>query len=150
MNAIELLQKDHARASDLFQRLLKTDTGEKRLREKLFDDLRQSLDVHMQLEEQLLFPALESVPETADMVHAALEEHGRVKQLLHRLEEMRADEKSWAAVLAQLESDLDRHEEDEEEELYAKARHNLPRERIDELGRRMLRLKETLLKPIEA
>ncbi len=137
MNAFELLKKDHKKVSGIFEKLDATTERGVKTREELFTQLKQELDVHTRIEEEILYPVLKEAKETEDLTLEAYEEHHVVKQLLAELDELPKDDETWGAKLTVLKENVEHHVEEEEGELFDGAREVLSREQIEELGTRM-------------
>lgn len=137
MNAFELLKQDHKKVSDIFEKLEPTTERAIKTREELFAKLKTELDIHARVEESLLYPALEEAGETRDLTLEAYEEHRLVKRLLTELEAMPKDSEQWTAKLTVLKENVEHHVEEEEGELFKKARKVLSKEQLEELGGRM-------------
>ena len=86
MDAFELLKRDHKKVSEIFEKLEPTTERGVKTREELFTRLKNELDVHARVEEQIFYPALKEAQETHDITLEAYEEHAIVKQLLAELE----------------------------------------------------------------
>src|SRR5919205_1053573 len=102
MNAFEILKEDHARVSALFEKLEPTTERALKTREELFTKLKNELDVHTQIEEQLLYPVLKEEEETRDITMEGIQEHHLVKVLLKEIEALPADCEEWTAKLTVL------------------------------------------------
>lgn len=106
-------------------------------REELFTQLKTELDIHAEIEEKILYPVLEKAEETHDISLEAYEEHRLVKQLLTELEAEPKDAEEWTAKFTVLKENVEHHVEEEEGEMFKKARKVLSQEEIDELGARL-------------
>ena len=137
MDAFELLKKDHEKVSGIFEKLDTTTERGVKTREELFTQLKNELDVHAQIEEQIFYPALEEADETHEITLEAFEEHAVVKQLLAELEELSKDDETWGAKLKVLKENVEHHVEEEEGEMFTGARKVLSSEQIEALGARM-------------
>jgi len=144
MNAFELLKEDHARVSAIFEKLEPTTERALKTREELFTKLKNELEVHTQIEEQIFYPALKQEEETRDITLEGIEEHHVVKTLLKEMEAMPVDSEEWTAKLAVLQENVEHHVEEEEGEMFPKARKVLSKERIEELGARIEAAKKQL------
>jgi hypothetical protein len=142
MNAFELLKKDHEKVSGILEKLDATTERGVKTREELFTQLKTELDIHAQIEEQILYPVLKEAKETKDITLEAYEEHGVVKQLLAELEAMPKDDEMWGAKLTVLKENVEHHVEEEEGEMFKSAREVLSREEIEELGARLQEAKQ--------
>ena len=149
MNAIELLKADHDKVRGLFEQLTNTTKRAEKTRAELVEKIRLELDVHTQIEEEIFYPAFkEAVGESEDeaMVFEALEEHRAAGELVlpDLLEtDITSDRFSGRAkVLKEL---VEHHAEEEEKEMFKKARELFSREQLDELGLQMAERKKQLL-----
>ncbi len=131
MDAFELLKKDHRKVSQLFSEI-ESANGQAKL--KLFGQLKSELDLHAHIEETVLYPALENTDEAREITLEAYEEHKVVKDLLAELAGAAAPNDEWDAKLTVLKENVEHHVEEEEGELFDKARKALGDERIETLG----------------
>lgn len=113
-------------------------------REELFTKLKGELDVHAAVEEQILYPALKDAAETRDITLEAFEEHHVVKQLLEELGSTPKDTEQWKAKLTVLKESVEHHVEEEEGEMFKKARKVLTDDEAESLGDRMEAAKKKL------
>ena len=143
MNALTLLKVDHKKVEALFEKLEPTTERGVKTREELFATLKAELDVHARIEETFLYPVFEKAEETHDIALEAVEEHAVVKRLLAELEELPKDDESWGAKLKVLQENVEHHVEEEEGEMFKKARNVLSDEELESLGARMERARET-------
>ena len=142
MNAFTLLKADHKKVADLLEKLDATTERGVKTREDLFKKLKTELDVHARIEETIFYPALEKAEETHEITLEAFEEHALVKQLLTELESMPKDDEQWTAKMTVLKENIEHHVEEEEGEMFKKARKVLNEQEIDLLGTRMEKAKE--------
>jgi hemerythrin-like domain-containing protein len=131
MDAFELLETDHKKVSQLFKQIESASGANKR---ELFTRLKAELDVHAHIEEKVLYPALENKEEARDITLEAYEEHKVVKELLAELAGARKINDEWDAKLTVLKENVEHHVEEEEGELFSKARKALSDEEIDRIG----------------
>lgn len=137
MDAFELLKSDHEKVVGIMEKIDGTTEHALKTREELFTQLKSELDVHAQIEETIFYPVLEKAEESRDITLEAFEEHRIVKQLLSELEVDAKDDEIWTAKFTVLKENVEHHVEEEEGELFDKARKVLSEEEIDELGARM-------------
>jgi len=150
MDAFELLKKDHEKVSGIFEKLETTTERGVKTREELFTQLKQELDIHAQIEEQIFYPVLEEADETHEITLEAFEEHAVVKQLLSELEQLSKDDETWGAKLKVLKENVEHHVEEEEGEMFTGAREVLSSEQIEALGSRMEAAKKEQKKAMAA
>lgn len=137
MDAFELLKSDHEKVAGLLEKIDGTTERALKTREGLFTQLKSELDVHANIEETIFYPVLEKAEESRDITLEAFEEHRIVKQLLNELEAEAKDDETWTAKFTVLKENIEHHVEEEEGELFKKARRVLSKEEIEELGTRM-------------
>ena len=137
MNVFDILKEDHKKVAGIFEKLEPTTERAVKTREDLFARLKTELDVHALVEEKVLYPALEQIEETRDMALEGFEEHRIVKQLLAEMDDMSKDSEEWTAKLTVLKENVEHHVEEEENEMFKKARAALNKELIEELTRRV-------------
>ena len=137
MNAFELLKQDHKKVSGIFEKLEPTTERAEKTREELFTQLKQELDVHAAIEEQIFYPAIKDADATHEITLEAFEEHAVIKQLLSELEADPKDTEEWKAKLTVLKENVEHHVEEEETEMFPKARKVLSEEQVEQLGTRM-------------
>jgi iron-sulfur cluster repair protein YtfE (RIC family) len=150
MDAFELLKKDHEKVSGIFEKLEPTTERGVKTREELFAQLKQELEIHTKIEEQILYPALKDAEETHDITLEAFEEHNVVKTLLAELDELSKDDETWEAKLTVLKENVEHHVEEEEGEMFKKARKVLSSEQIEDLSTRLEAAKKEQQKAMAA
>jgi iron-sulfur cluster repair protein YtfE (RIC family) len=137
MNAFELLKADHEKVAGLMEKIDETTERALKTREELFTQLKNELDLHAEIEEQIFYPAIEGAEETREITLEAYEEHNVVKQLLAELEAEPKDDETWTAKFTVLKENVEHHVEEEEGEMFKNARKVLSKEEADELGARL-------------
>jgi hemerythrin-like domain-containing protein len=143
MDALELLEEDHERVKELLGKL--EDEDDPRKRERLFTQVRQELEVHEAIEEEIFYPALKEHPKAKDLVLEAYEEHDVVDMVMAQIEAVPFDDETWAAKLTVMKENVEHHIEEEEGEMFAQAREVFDADELEELGARMQGRKEELL-----
>jgi hemerythrin superfamily protein len=146
MNAFALLKADHKKVAGILEKLDSTTERGVKTREELFSQLKTELDVHARIEETIFYPALEAAKETRDITLEAFEEHRLVKQLLNELDKMSKDQEEWTAKFTVLKENVEHHVEDEEGEMFPKARKVLSEEQAETLGTRLEEAKKEQMK----
>ena len=135
MDAFELLKNDHAKVSSLFDRI--EPATDATTRQQLFTQLKQELTIHAHIEETILYPALKAASETRELTEEAYEEHQEVKDLLAELEATPPDSEEWSDMIMELRENVEHHVEEEEGEMFTKAREVLSEQQLNEIGARM-------------
>lgn len=137
MNAFTLLKDDHERVAGLLERIDETTERAVKGREELFNQLKNELDIHARIEEEVLYPTLEEYEETRAISLEAYEEHALVKQLLEELAAAPKDDEQWTAKFTVLKENVEHHVEEEEGEMFKKARAVLSEDEVEQLGDRL-------------
>ena len=134
MNAFTLLKQDHEKVAGIMEKLDDTTERGVKTREDLFTQLKTELDIHAEIEETIFYPELEKHEETRDITLEGVEEHLIVKELLAELDAMPKDDEVWTAKFTVLKENVEHHVEEEEGEMFSKARKALTEEEIETLG----------------
>jgi len=142
MNAFALLKADHEKVAGILESIEETTERAVKGRDELFAQLKSELDLHAMIEEEILYPALEEAEETRDIALEAYEEHRLVKQLLAELEAEPKDSEEWTAKFSVLKENVEHHVEEEEGEMFKKARQVLSEEEIETLGNQLQEAKQ--------
>jgi hemerythrin-like domain-containing protein len=139
MDPFELLKEDHETVSKLFKRI---ETASGRVKLIRFRKLKAVLDLHTHIEETIFYPALKNADESRDITLEAYEEHKVVKNLLAKLDGAKIPSDTWTAKFTVLKENIEHHVEEEEGELFSKAREVLTTEQAEALGDQMAEQKE--------
>lgn len=118
MDLLDHLMKEHREAEDLIAKLEESDPGQRR--KELVDELAHALHVHMEVEEQFLYPIVVEVigQEEADEGN---NEHDLAREGVEKLYEL-IDEPGFAAALDMVKAGIDHHVEDEEDGMFPELR----------------------------
>ena len=137
MDALRLLKDDHDKMRKLLTELESTTERGVRTREELFSRIKGELTIHEVIEEEIFYPALKEHPKAKDIVLEGYEEHHVVDTVIAELEGLPVDDESWGAKAKVMQENVEHHMEEEEGEMFQKARQVFDREELDELGTRM-------------
>jgi hemerythrin superfamily protein len=146
-NAIDALKADHRKVEGLLKELTDTTTRATKTRAELLKKIAHELDVHTRLEEEIFYPAFKKAGGKAHdrMFFEGLEEHRAVERLV--LPDLRktdvASEKfsGRAKVLREL---VEHHADEEEKEMFPKARKALSADELKDLGEQMEKRRKEL------
>jgi hemerythrin-like domain-containing protein len=124
-DAIALLTADHREVSDMFEQFENLSDRAKATKSKLTQKICNALIAHTTIEEEIFYPAVrEAVKEGDDMVDEAVVEHASAKELIQQLQEMDPEDDLYDAKVKVLGEQIDHHVEEEEEEMFEKARNS--------------------------
>lgn len=115
MRALDLLRADHRHLQSLFERARGTaDFAERR---EIFDELRDSLQMHLELEDEVFYPPFQKRSEWLEVVEEALEDHRLLGEMLGELAAV-SDTEDFNDLLDELMESVEDHLADEEQELF--------------------------------
>ena len=137
MDAIALLEADHRKVEKLLNQLDETTERAVKTREDLFSSLRNELVAHEMVEEEIFYPALKEHPRARDIVLEGYEEHHVVDEIMAELEEVSFDDETWSAKFSVMKENLEHHIEEEEGDMFKKARQVLDKGELATLGAAM-------------
>jgi hemerythrin-like domain-containing protein len=139
-----MLKEDHDKVKRLLEEGDATTERGVKTRTELFARIKQELQVHEAIEEELFYPALREHAEAKEIVLEAYEEHNVVDTILGELEVTPVDDETWGAKFTVMKENLEHHIEEEEGEMFKQARELLGADELTSLGEQMRRRKEDL------
>lgn len=138
MDAIALLTHDHREVEALFKKFEKSGDRAHTTRRDLVERMSRELAVHAAIEEQLFYPRLrQEGRRVKDEVLEGLEEHHLIKETLAALQGMDAADERFEARVTVLIEQVRHHVEEEEGEMFPRARRALEPGELRELGEAM-------------
>jgi hypothetical protein len=143
MDAISLLKADHDKVKRLLNELETTTERGVKTRAELFSTIKGELTIHEIIEEEIFYPELKAHPRAKDIVLEGYEEHHVVDTLMKELEELDVEDERWGAKAVVMKENIEHHIEEEEGEMFRKARQVFDAAELDDLGRRMDARKQT-------
>src|SRR5437773_2435145 len=139
-DAISLLKKDHEKVRGLLKRLESAaDRGDDRA-EKLLAQVDREVKIHSQVEEEIFYPAFKEAARTKEenkLFFEATEEHHVVDLVMPEVHEAEGGDEDFAAKTKVLKDLIEHHAEEEEKQMFPKAKKLIGREELQELGRRI-------------
>src|SRR6476659_4846068 len=137
MNAIALLEADHKKVKRLLTELDSTTEQGVKTRTELFATIKGELTLHEIVEEEIFYPELKAHPKAEDIVLEGYEEHHVVDLLMSEIEALDVSDESWGAKAKVMKENVEHHMEEEEGDMFKKARQVFDRDELEDLGRRM-------------
>src|SRR5436853_1683649 len=141
MNIIEMLTQDHQEASAMMDRIESANAGDPSVM-MTFNQLKEALTLHAEIEEQIFYPALRNNDETADQIEESFEEHQEVKDLLAEMSGLQGGNDEFMSMMSDLRDAVEHHVEEEENELFPQAQQILGDSRLQEMGQQMMQMKQ--------
>jgi hemerythrin-like domain-containing protein len=137
MDAVTLLKRDHDKLKGLLKELEPTTERAVKTRTELFERVKYELTLHEIIEEEIFYPTLKQHPKAKEIVLEGYEEHGVVDTLMGELEALPVDDETWGAKAKVMIENIEHHIEEEEGEMFVKARQILDRQELEQLGEAM-------------
>jgi len=137
MDAIALLKADHDKVKRLLSDLETTTERGVKTRAELFATIKGELTIHETIEEEIFYPALKSHPKAKDIVLEGYQEHHVVDLLMGELEGMDVSDERWGAKATVMKENIEHHIEEEEGDMFKRARQVFDRQELEDLGERM-------------
>ena len=131
MSAFETLIADHRKVAELFSQAEATE--DEKQKHRLYQQINTELETHTQIEETVLYPALQKYEALADMVSEAIEEHRQIKTLMRESERLSDGSTKLEAKLKVMKEDVEHHVKEEEKELFPKAQKILSTQEVKKL-----------------
>jgi hemerythrin superfamily protein len=141
MNAIDLLKEQHAALKALFKKIGKAEEADEK--EELFTKIADDLAVHAAIEEKYFYPATKTT-RTEELLREAVEEHLSQKRVIADLLDCPPDDPQFDAKIKVLMDAVQRHMEEEENDLFPKVKKLLDKDQLKTLGAQMEETAEEL------
>ena len=146
-DAVAILKEDHARVRKLLDALVKTSEKAGTKRAQLLATIEHELKTHTQIEEDVFYPAFRDAAERSDdrkLYYEAVEEHHVVDLVLPEIKGTGTDTEQFAAKAKVLKDVVEHHAEEEETEMFPRARKLMEREELERLGAELVKAREAL------
>lgn len=144
-DAISLLEADHDKVLALFEHFEDIrDSDATKEKQTIVADACRELTIHMALEEEVFYPAVQGPLDEEDLMNEAQVEHDGAKSLIHDLERMDAGDAMFNAKFIVLSEYIKHHIKEERQEMFPKVR--ATDVDLKALGAKMLARKEQLKK----
>jgi hemerythrin-like domain-containing protein len=146
MDAITLLKQDHTKVRGLLSTLAATTERAMEKRKQLLKEIETEIKMHSKLEEELFYPAYKEAVSKANehIYHESLEEHHLVDIVLLEFKVTTAGSESFGAKAKVLKDLIEHHAEEEETEMFPKARKAMGAEHLRRLGEQMQERRQSL------
>ena len=141
-DAIAILTADHKRVKKMFKTFDKMkEDGSAADKRALAQQICEELTLHTQLEEQIFYPATRESIDDDDMLDEAEVEHASAKDLIAQIQAGDPSDPKWAAKVTVLGEYVDHHVEEEENEMFRKARK--AKMDLESLGQQIASMKQS-------
>lgn len=141
-----ILKADHRDVRRMLTSLAESEEGPER--EQMVTELDQALTVHMQLEEQLVYPLVQRNVGAEDAEEAEIE-HGFARETLQKLVSM-TSEPGFGALVEMLRGGIEHHVKEEESEILPELKDALSRDEWLAIGDQIVEAKQAAGMPMPA
>ncbi len=115
---VEMLKEDHEKVKGLFEEF---ESAEQKQQGDIAATAIMELEVHADLEEKLIYPAIREQIDEDEMMNEAVEEHHLVHVLIKELKKLKPKDEAFHAKFKVLGELVKHHIEEEEGEILPKA-----------------------------
>ena len=150
MDALTMLKRDHDKVKGLLRELEPTTERAVKTRSELFSRIKSELTIHEIIEEEIFYPTLKQHPKAREIVLEGYEEHNVVDTLMGELEALPVDDETWGPKASVMIENIEHHIEEEEGEMFAKARQVFDEQELEELGNVMAERRAELVPAVRA
>ena len=139
-DAVKLLMADHKEVKSLFKEFEKAESSAEKA--ELVATICKELEVHMQIEEEIFYPAVKQALQDHELVPEGEVEHASVKELIAQVKGVKPDGETYDARVKVMGELIEHHVKDEETEMFPAAKKT--KLDLDALGARMSARKQEL------
>lgn len=143
-NAISMLQRDHDLVRKLLSELESSKSADRQ--ESLLERIEAELKMHTQVEEKIFYPAFRDAARKEDdceLYFEALEEHHAVDVILPEVKAAETGTPKFAARAKVLKELVEHHADEEESEMFPRARKLMDDKLLRELGQQIAEEKKS-------
>jgi hemerythrin-like domain-containing protein len=148
MDAIALLKRDHQTVRQLLKKLESSAENGRAESAALLRQIENELTVHTQIEEEIFYPAFRDAVDgkkEEKLYYEALEEHHVVDLIMPEIKNTSRNSEEFPAKAKVLKDIVEHHAEEEESEMFPKARKAMGAAALRELGQRLQERKQQLM-----
>lgn len=146
MDIYNYIKKDHRKVEDLMEQVVNAADGATRLR--LFNEIKNELTLHAKSEEETFYKAVLDATRSKAVEHKmehANEEHDEIEAFLQKVSGLSADSDQWLLHFGELKHAVMHHVEEEEGEIFEKAKTYLSADQARKLAKEMDALKKDMM-----
>ncbi len=127
---VAILKRDHREVAQMLKTLDASKPGA--CRRQTVDKLTAALELHMEIEERVIYPVVQRVVGKEEAEEAGVE-HGLAREGLTDLQRL-VDEPGFGAAVAMLTAGIRHHVKEEEQEVFPELKRKIDRAELRELG----------------
>lgn len=144
----DAIRKDHDRHRELLNIIAETE-GDSKERRESWDELYRDIKSHSAAEEETFYSKLMQQTWGQDAARHSVHEHAEMDEILEELREMDMSASGWLTRFKTLKHDYEHHMEEEEEEVFERAKKVIGAEENDAYGKKFQTRKDEEMKLIE-
>jgi hemerythrin superfamily protein len=134
---VAMLKREHREVEEMLTKLQDSNPGARR--RSTVEKVAAALTLHMQMEEEVVYPVVKRVVGAEEEEEAEIE-HRLAREALAHLQEM-VDEPGFGAVVDMLKAGIKHHVKEEEKEVFPKLKKSLDRAELAEMGDQLMAMK---------
>ena len=138
MDVLTFLKDEHDEAKQVFKKL---EEAKGASAGRLWDQLKNMLTLHEELEETFFYPQLKEEKNTEDLILESYQEHHVMDVLIEEISQLEPSDETWQPKIKVLMENTEHHIEEEETELFPKVRKIWDTAKRKEVGERMEQMK---------
>ena len=135
---VAMLKREHREVEEMLTKLQDSNPGARR--RSTVEKVAAALTLHMQMEEEVVYPVVKRVVGAEEEEEAEIE-HRLAREALAHLQEM-VDEPGFGAVVDMLKAGIKHHVKEEETEVFPELKRKIDRDELAELGDRVAAAKK--------
>jgi len=139
LGVLQIIRNDHLKTKTLINEI-RSESNESKLKE-LFSQLYADLTVHSEAEEQVVYPKVRSFYDNTQELY---DEQAELKKVLNEVKNTSPSAPEFKAKIKQIKRMVDEHTDEEESDMFSKARQNLSDAERNQLGREFKEAKKQL------
>lgn len=143
MDIYTYLKKDHKKVADLMEQVLANKDAS--TRKSLFAEIKQELTLHADTEEATFYKAIEDATRSKvveEKMEHADEEHDEIREYLEKLSSTPIESEEWIEQFGEFKHSVTHHVDEEEGEIFEKAKKYLSDKKAKDLAAEMDALKK--------
>ncbi len=121
MDIYSRLKQDHDEQRELAKKIMET-SGDSEERRQLWEAFKPEAVAHANAEEQAFYATLIEEPDTQEQSRHSVSEHKEADDLIQELSDMDMSSSGWIQKFEKLKDALEHHMDEEEGEVFAKAK----------------------------
>lgn len=143
MDIYNYLKKDHRKVADLMDQVVASQNPAER--QALFGQIKTELTLHADTEEATFYKAIEDATRAKaveEQMEHAHHEHDEIREYLEKLSTTPVEQEAWIETFGEFKHSVAHHVEEEEQDVFEKAKKYLSSEEATQLAKDMDALKK--------